>query len=103
MVPTMKQHPLDDLASLDRVSAGRSPLIDTVDLEELDADVLGFMKCAREGSQRRVVEPSIRIRDEGLVLAAVVPGEWKRLHGRRGLGEVEDRLEVVQFVLDVGV
>ncbi|WP_425574633.1 hypothetical protein, partial [Streptomyces rhizosphaericus] len=102
MLLTVEQHTVDHGLCLDRVVPAAPALVDAVDDVRLHPEVWRAVRRTGErleGVAVRRVEAVVAVGDEGLVLAAVVPGE--REGRQRALAGLEDALEEVEVLVDV--
>ena len=75
MLLGVEQHTLADLLGLDRIVTLAAAPIDTIHVEHFHAQVVRLLHGAREREKVRIVEAVVRVGDQVLMLAAVVPAK----------------------------
>ncbi len=73
VVVAVVQHALDDFPGLDRVVPLRAAPVHPAGRDDLQPQIRGFLRGARERVQTAAVEAVVGVGDEAFVLAAVVP------------------------------
>ena len=95
--------PIHHAFGLDGVPGPGAALVHAVHKLVVDAQVERLLHGTREGVELAVVEPVVRVGDEVLVQAAIVPGKRQRGDGAGRLAKVQDAAERVGCVLAVGL
>src|SRR5215216_1232007 len=88
-----------DGVSLDGVVPRRATAIHAVDADLLDAEIVRRLCRAREGHEVAAIETQVREGDEVLVSRPVMPAQRQRAERTRGLGEVQNGVELGKGVL----